>query len=165
MALCSTRQPLTLSSNNMKKLQGEIENLSTMRVGRSYRNGDIYEHLFTCSGVKVEFSLLSKARLNTFNFKNGDYCILLGEYKSKNEFNASIVAPLGGGTTLRGFKVKVLICLLFSVLFVLLATASFIFESASPEKHLHIAPFMLLAFMFYWLYKYYKVFVRLLSNA
>ena len=149
----------------MKKLQGKIENLSTVRVGRSYRNGDIYEHLFTCSGVNVEFSLLSKARLNPFNFKNGDYCILLGEYNSKNEFNASIVAPLGGGAALRGFKVKVFVCLLLATLFFLLALASFIFESANPEKYLHIVPFMLLALMLYWLYKYYKGFVRLLSNA
>ena len=149
----------------MKKLQGKIENLSAVRVGRSYRNGDIYEHLFTCSGVNVEFSLLSKARLNSFNFKNGDYCILLGEYKSKSEFNASIIAPLGGGAVLVVFRFKVLVCLLFAILFFLLALTSFIFESASPEKYLHIVTFMLLALMLYWLYKYYKEFVRLLSKA
>ncbi len=149
----------------MKKIQGKIENLSTIYIGRSYRNGDIYEHLFTCSGVNVEFSALCPERLSAFNYKNGDYCVLLGEFKTKKEFNAHVIAPLGGGKVLKKFKFKYRFCLVCSIFFTLCAFASLYFEYSSSEKYLHVVLFILLGGMFFWLFRNYRGISKLLCPA
>jgi hypothetical protein len=149
----------------MEKIQGKIESLSSMCVGRSYRNGEISEHLFTCSGINVDFSALCPERLSAFKYKNGDYCILLGEFVTKKYFRAHIIAPLGGGRVLRKFKFKYVFCLVFSIFFTLSSFASMLLEYSSNEKYLHIVPFLLLGGMFFWLFRNYREISKLLGPA